>query len=469
MIPLTVGEIVAACDGSLAGVEPAVVVTSVATDSRAVGPGTMFVAIRGQRVDGHDFAEEAVQAGAAAVLASRALHARDGAPLPCVVVDDPVAALGRLASWVRRERLACTVIGVTGSSGKTTTKDLMAGILRRLAPTACSAGSFNTEVGLPLTVLSADESTAFLVLEMGMRGEGHIAYLVDLVDPDVGVVLNVGTAHVEKLGSQEAIARAKGELVRGLGADSLAILNGDDPRVSAMAGTTRARVITFGEGPHNDVRAEGVQLDSLARPSFTLIDVRSGDAAGVDLRLSGRHFVANALAAASVALAVGATVTDVARALSELDLESRWRMEIAESPRGFTVVNDAYNANPESMAAALATLAAMANGRRTWAVLGEMRELGAVSQQEHEGIGRLVASLGITCLVCVGEGAEAIGSAASSDRSWDDECAQVPDVDAAITLLQGRVRPGDLVLVKASRSVGLERVAEALLQREVAA
>lgn len=469
MIPLSVAAVCAAVGGVAAGIDERASITGVTVDSRAVTAGDLFVAIGGERVDGHDFAADAVSAGAVCVLASRELSDDAGTPLPCIVVDDPVAALGQLASWYRRERLACTVIGITGSSGKTSTKDLVARVLSTAAPTVSARGSFNTEVGLPLTVLGADADTRFLVLEMGMRGEGHIAYLVGLMKPDIGVVLNVGSAHLEMLGSREAIARAKSEMVRELPSTAIAVLNGDDPAVRAMADITAAQVLTFGEAPDADLRATDVRVDGGARPSFTLTDTRTDEAMPVALLLSGEHHVSNSCAAAAVGRAVGLSMEQIADALRAAEPDSRWRMEVRVAPAGFTVINDAYNANPESMRAALKSLAAMAAGRRTWAVLGEMRELGDASVEEHDAIGRLAVRLDISRLVCVGEGTRVMHLGASSEGSWGEESIHVPDVDAAIALLREQVGPDDVVLVKASRSIGLERVAEALLSESTGA
>lgn len=463
MIGLSVADVCAAVEGVASGIDDRASITGVTVDSRAVAAGDLFVAIAGERVDGHDFAADAVRGGATCVLASRALSDAVGAPLPCIVVDDPVAALGRLASWYRRERLSCTVVGITGSSGKTSTKDLVARVLSSAAPTVSARGSFNTEVGLPLTVLGADADTRFLVLEMGMRGEGHIAYLVGLMNPDIGVVLNVGTAHLEMLGSREAIARAKSEMVRDLPPTAIAVLNRDDPAVRAMADITAAEVLTFGEAPDADLRATDVRVDDAARPSFTLTDTRTDEAMPVSLLLSGEHHVSNACAAAAVGRAAGLSMEQIADALRAAEPDSRWRMEVRVAPAGFTVINDAYNANPESMRAALKSLAAMAAGRRTWAVLGEMRELGEASMEEHDAIGRLAVRLDISRLVCVGAATRVMHLGASSEGSWGEESIHVPDVDAAIALLREQVRPDDVVLVKASRSIGLERVAEALL------
>jgi len=468
MIPLSPQEIADAVGGSLFGVSDAAapVVTSVVADSRETVPGSLFVAVAGERVDGHDYAGSCLAAGAVLVLSARPLNDDDGVPMPCVVVDDPVLALGRLAAWYRRERLQARVVGVTGSSGKTSTKDLIARVLSSSAPTVSPRGSFNTEVGLPLTILTADETTRFLVLEMGMRGEGHISYLAECASPDIGVVLNVGSAHLGLLGSREALARAKSELVRALSPSGVAVLNGDDPLVRAMSEVTPARVVTFGESSSSDVRATDVRIDDRARPSFTLTLQGDAGAAPISLQLSGEHYVSNALAAATVGQIAGLSIEQIADALRAAEIDNRWRMEIRESSQGVTVINDAYNANPESMRAALKSLAAMAAGRRTWAVLGEMRELGDASVEEHDGIGRLAVRLDISRLVCVGEGTRVMHLGASSEGSWGEESIHVPDIEAAIALLEENVTSGDLVLVKASRAIGLERVAEALLAAE---
>jgi len=465
VIPLTPREIADAIGGSLCGpvAADAHSIVIVVADSREVTPGALFVAIRGERSDGHDHAAQAVADGAALVLSARPLSTTDGVDLPCVVVDDPVIALGRLASWYRQERLTCTVIGVTGSSGKTSTKDLIARVLGAQGPTVSARGSYNTEVGLPLTILRADAESRFLVLEMGMRGEGHIAYLAGLARPDVGVVLNVGSAHLGVVGSREGIARAKSELVRALNAEGIAILNADDPLVTAMRDVTPAAVILFGEMSIARIRATDVRVDDRARPSFTLTDEEAQESAPVTLRLSGEHFVSNALAAAAVGRACGLSIEVIADALRSADSDSPWRMEIRESPAGVVVVNDAYNANPESVRAALKSLAAMAAGRRTWAVLGEMRELGDASVEEHDAIGRLAVRLDISRLVCVGQGTRVMHLGASNEGAWGEESIHVADVDEAIDLMRQQVRPGDVVLVKASRAIGLERIADALL------
>lgn len=459
MKPLAVRTIAEAVHGRLnaaaEALPPESAVTGVQVDSRQVAAADLFVASAGERVDGHDFAEAAVDAGALVVLAER-----DMPQVPCIVVADSIAALGTLASWYRHNVLSATVIGVTGSSGKTTTKDLIAQTLD--GRVVAAPGSFNTEFGVPLTVLDADPDTEYLVLEMGMRGLGHIRYLADLVDPDIAVVLNVGTAHVGMLDDVSDIARAKGELVEDLRDDAVAVLNADDPQVAAMVERTSARVVWFGEGPTNDVCADRVYLDAAGRPGFELA-IRGQDPQAVQLSMHGEHFVSSALAAAAVAHQCGMPVERIAERISAAAPRSPWRMEVRRSPAGVTVINDAYNANPESMRAALKTLRSMDVRGRTWAVVGEMRELGDLSLAEHDAIGRLAVRLDISRLVCVGPATKVMHLAASNEGSWGEESIWVPDAAAAIELLDEQVQPGDAVLVKASRAVGLEVVAAHLL------
>jgi UDP-N-acetylmuramoyl-tripeptide--D-alanyl-D-alanine ligase len=462
VIALSLAEIAEIVGGQSHDIpDPATPVTGpVVIDSRAVEPGSLFAAFRGERVDGHDYAEQAVAAGAAAVLATRPLG------VPAIVVDDVQSALGRLARFVV-ERLGTKVVALTGSAGKTSTKDLIAQVLQRKGPTVWTPGSLNNEIGLPLTALRATEETEHLVLEMGARGIGHIRYLTELTPPRIGLVLNVGTAHIGEFGGREQIAQAKGEMVESLppaGEDGgVAVLNADDPLVRAMASRTKARVLLFGEADDAAVRAENVRLTELGQPTFTL-HTPTG-CSDVTMRLYGEHHVSNALAAAAVAHELDMSASEIALALSEADTLSRWRMEVTERPDGVTVVNDAYNANPESMRAALRALAAMGKGRRTWAVLGQMAELGDEALVEHDAVGRLAVRLNVGKLVAVG-GREAswLQLGAYNEGSWGEESVHVSDAQAAVDLLRRELRPGDVVLVKASRSVGLERIAQALLE-----
>jgi UDP-N-acetylmuramoyl-tripeptide--D-alanyl-D-alanine ligase len=465
MIPLSLAEIAAVVSGQQCDIpDPDVRVTGpVVKDSRDVVPGSLFTAFTGARVDGHDFAARAVADGAVAVLATRPVG------VPAIVVDDVTAALGALARHTTG-RLGTQVVALTGSAGKTGTKDLIAQLLERVAPTVYPAGNLNNEIGLPLTALRADEQTRHLVLEMGARGVGHIRYLAGLTPPRIGVVLNVGTAHLGEFGSREQIARAKGELVESLPVaedGGVAVLNADDTLVRAMAARTRARVLLFGEAREADVRAENVRMEETGRPSFVL-HTPTG-CSDVTMRLYGEHHVSNALAAAAVAHELGMPASEIAAALSTAGTLSRWRMEVSERADGVTVVNDAYNASPDSMRAALRALAAMGRGRRTWAILGEMAELGDQALAEHDAVGRLAVRLNVHKLVAVG-GREAawLDMGAKNEGSWGEESVHVSDAQAAVELLREELRPGDVVLVKASRSAGLERVALGLLEGEVA-
>jgi UDP-N-acetylmuramoyl-tripeptide--D-alanyl-D-alanine ligase len=457
VISLSLGAVAQLTGGTLAGADPETVVTGpVLMDSRAVVSGTLFVAVPGERVDGHDFAAEAVRSGAVAVLAQRPVDA------PAIIVDDVVRALGALARGVVDRLPQTTVIGVTGSSGKTSTKDLIAQVLERLGPTIAPVGSLNNEIGHPMTVLRADEDTRFLVLEKSARGLGHIGYLTRIAPPKIGVVLNVGSAHIGEFGSREVVAKAKGELVEALPATGTAILNADDPMVRAMAARTAAKIITYGRVPDALIRATDEWLDDQGRATFTLVTPEG--TLPVSLRLYGSHAVSNALAAAAVAYETGMGLQEIAEALSAAVTVSRWRMEVTERADGVTVVNDAYNANPESMRAAVDALTHMARGRRSYAVLGGMAELGSSAVAEHEKIGQHVARSGVTGLIAVGAMAAPILDGARQVGSWTGECVQVDDVGGAVAALGERLRAKDVVLVKGSRVAGLERVAQALLE-----
>ncbi|MFF8768046.1 UDP-N-acetylmuramoyl-tripeptide--D-alanyl-D-alanine ligase [Nocardiopsis dassonvillei] len=458
MQPLSLAQIAAATAGRVTDADPATQVTGVAFDSREAIPGDLFVALPGQGRDGHDFAPSAVEAGAVAVLAARPLG------LPAVVVEDPLAALG---AWARAhvEALAdLDVIAVTGSSGKTSTKDLIAQVLDRAGATVFTQGSFNNEIGLPLTALEATADTCHLVVEMGARGQGHIAYLTGITPPRIGAVLNVGTAHAGEFGGPDMTARAKGELVEALPAAAeggVAVLNADDPRVAAMSARTKAEVVTFGVERAADVYATGVALDGRGRASFTL-HTPAGEAP-VRLQVVGEHQVPNALAAAAVAGAAGMDVEQIGRALTAAVPVSEGRMRVTERPDGVTVVNDAYNANTDSTSAALRALAHLGreSGGRTIALLGEMRELGDSSEREHRRVGALAASLGVDVLVAVGR-AEAHALA----DEYGPGGQVVADRDAAGEWLERYgLRAGDVVLVKGANALKLGELADALAAR----
>jgi UDP-N-acetylmuramoyl-tripeptide--D-alanyl-D-alanine ligase len=498
VIPLPVAEIAAITGGTLmvdhlapgAGISTygpqaaadAIVTGPVVIDSRQAVPGALFAALPGERVDGHDYAAAAVRNGAAAILAARPLPA---AAAPVIVVADVTVALGLLARAVLGRLPGATVVGITGSSGKTSTKDLTAQVVERIGPTIAPEGSLNNEIGLPLTVLRANEATKYLILEMSARGIGHIAYLTGIAPPRIGAVLNVGRAHAGEFGSIDAVAKAKGELVEALpagtagpagSAGGVAVLNADDPNVAAMAARTRARVVTTsvahagleshaGAGADADVLATGLTLDDLGRASFTL-RTRAGSAP-VTLRLHGAHHVANALAAAAVAAELGMEVAAIADALSAATTRSRKRMELHERRDGVLVINDAYNANPDSTRAAIEALAHLtSNGRRGFAVLGYMAELGDIATESHEEAGRLAARAGAAAIVAVGAEAAPVLDGARATEGWQGEAIAAPDQQAAVAVLRNRLRPGDVVLVKASKAAGLWEVADGLLAED---
>ena len=460
MIPLSLARIAQITGGQLDGDPDAVVSGEVVIDSRRAGPGGLFAAVAGERSDGHDFAAAAVAAGATAVLATRPV------PVTSVLVADVPAALAALARFVVDALPDVRIAGITGSSGKTSTKDLAAQLVERLGPTIAPAGSFNNEFGHPLTVLRADASTRYLVLELSARGVGHIAHLCRIAPPRYGVVLNVGHAHAGEFGGLDQVARAKGELVEALPADGTAILNAADPRVLAMAARTQARVVTFGEEASGGcVRAAGVRLDDLGRPSFTLLTPEGS--APVTLRLHGAHNVPNALAAAVLAGELGLSLDAIADGLSAAVARSRWRMEVHQRADGVTVINDAYNANPESVRAAIDALAHLVQGGgRGFAVLGHMAELGDSSRTSHEDIGEYAAAGGLAGLIAVGEEAAPLLAGARRVSSWPGEAVAVRDGAAALDVLANQLKPGDVVLVKASRAAHLEGVAAELLSAD---
>jgi UDP-N-acetylmuramoyl-tripeptide--D-alanyl-D-alanine ligase len=455
VISTAIHEIADAVGGSLVNAKEHAVVTHVCADSRQVEQGSLFVAIAGARVDGHDYASAAMDDGAVAVLGSKPTSA------PTIVVPDVLLALGRLARFHLDRLPDIIVIAITGSVGKTTAKDLTAAVLRTKGVTVAPAGSLNNELGLPLTVLEADQGTRYLVLEMGARGRGHIAYLCGLAHPSVGVELGVGSAHIGEFGSQREIAASKAELVQALPAVGTAVLNRDDPLVAEMADQTPAHVLWFGQAKGADVRVGSVSADDLDRARFELVTPRG--TAPVALKYVGAHAIPNALAAAAVGVALDMDTSDVAAALTEARPSSRWRMEVVQRADGLTIINDSYNASPESMRAALRSLKHISAGRRSWAVLGEMRELGESSIAEHDAIGRLVVRLDVQRLIVIGEGARPIHQAAGLEGSWGQESMYVPDVPSALQVLRDELRSDDVVLVKASRAAGLESVVAALL------
>lgn len=453
MIAMTLAEVATVVGGVVHG-DPTLTVTGPAyVDSRVPVPDGLFVAVVGERVDGHDFA-----GGAHAVLGSRPTEA------PTVVVADSVAALARLARHVV-DTLGIPVLALTGSQGKTGTKDYLAHVLAAAGPTVATTANNNNEIGVPLTVLRADAGTHYLVLEMGARGIGHIAYLCDIAPPTVAAVINVGTAHIGEFGSREAIAAAKGEIVEALPETGVAVLNADDDLTAAMAGRTRARTLTFGDSDGSgEVSWRGVTLDELGRPRFEL-----GYAGGwlpVTLTQTGAHQVANAAAAAAMALAVGRPLAEVAASLGSAQATSRSRMELHTRTDGLLVVNDAYNANPASMRAALDALRSLGTHRagRTIAVLGEMKELGDGTEAAHREVGEAAAAAGVDVVVVVGPAASGIADGVRSGGAGHCELVVSAGRDDALQWVRDNAVADDVVLVKASNGAALEWLAQQLLE-----
>ncbi|MFZ6992992.1 UDP-N-acetylmuramoyl-tripeptide--D-alanyl-D-alanine ligase [Curtobacterium sp. RRHDQ66] len=484
MIALSLAEIAAAVDGELVrGAAETVVDGSVETDSRLVGAGSVFFALLGEETDGHRFVPSAAESGAALVITEHETELPDGSATAQIVVADGYAALAALAhEVVARVRAGgdLKVVGITGSNGKTSTKNMLRTILQQHGETVAPEGSFNNHVGAPISMLRITHDTRYLVVEMGASGIGHIAALVRIAEPDVGVVLKVGLAHAGEFGGIEATQRAKSEMVTDLPASATALLNVDDDRVAAMRGLTAASVVGFGTSDDADYRLSGVSTDrdgtrfTLTAPPVRPDQDQDQDRPGgsgqvpetvdVSLAILGEHHAMNATAALTVAHRWGVPLADGAAALASMTRAERWRMELLQGgPDGVTVINDAYNASPDSTAAALRTLAQIVRpGERTIAVLGEMAELGEYSVEEHDRIGRLVVRLGIGQLVVVGRGAMPIHQAATLEGSWDGESVFIEDVDDAVHTLQEMVRPGDVVLVKSSKSAGLRFLGDRL-------
>ncbi|MEY2848842.1 MAG: hypothetical protein RI885_1507 [Actinomycetota bacterium] len=463
MLALTLAEIAAAVHGELRparGDSPQTVLRgAVHTDSRLVAPGDLFFALPGAESDGHLFAASAAERGASVAVVERLVDA----PISQIVVPDGMVALAMLASdVVSRVRASgdLRIVGITGSNGKTTTKNLLGAILADVGPTIAPQGSFNNHVGAPLSMLGIDEDTLFLVVEMGASGVGHIARLVRIAVPDISVVLKVGLAHAGEFGGIEATQRAKAEIVTALPASAVAVLNVDDHRVAAMADQTAATVRWFGLDDAADVRATDIESTA----SGTSFDLEcDGVTRAVTLRILGEHHVMNALAALAVARELDLDLDEAIASVGRVPRAERWRMELLEPGGGVTVINDAYNASPDSTAAALKTLAQLTrDGRRSVAILGEMAELGEFADEEHDRIGRLAVRLNVEKLVVVGHRARHIHNAAGLEGSWDGESVLVDTADEAFDLVNADLRPGDVVLVKSSKSAGLRFLGDRL-------
>ncbi|MCU1478817.1 MAG: UDP-N-acetylmuramoylalanyl-D-glutamate--2,6-diaminopimelate ligase [Subtercola sp.] len=473
MLDLTLDEVARIIGGTLVlgdhavqhGVSESTIVSgTVDTDSREIVPGGIFVAKPGEFSDGHLYVPAAIESGAELVIVERVLAEL---PVPQIVVANSVEALGDLATEVVRrirELGLLKVVGITGSNGKTTTKNLVRTILERRGPTIAPRDSFNNEVGAPLTMLKLEADTKYLVAEMGASKPGEITRLVRMARPDVGVVLMVGLAHAGEFGGIEKTLQTKTEMVIDLLPTDVAVLNIDDFRVAGMAEKTRARVLWFGLDGRADVRASDLRATSTGT-TFTLT-LPTGQSQSVNFAVLGEHHVMNALAAAAVAHTLDVPLPDIVDALESVTRAERWRMEVLPGTQGVTIINDAYNASPDSMLAGLKTLAQISGtGIRRVAILGEMSELGEFSLEEHDRIGRTIVRLGIERIFVVGEGARALHLAATHEGSWDGESVFFDTADEAYAVLESELRSGDVVLVKSSNSAGLRFLGDRLGDR----
>ena len=463
MIELSVSQIAAAISGTVIGDASALVTGSVETDSRLVKSGSLFVAKPGEKTDGHLFVAKAYESGAVAAIVEKVVTE---VSLPQIQVKDSVVALGQLAKFVLeqiRQESDLKVIGITGSNGKTTTKNMLHEVLSKFGSTVAPIESFNNEVGAPYSILQTTMETKFLVVEMGAGGHGSISYLADIAKPNIGVVLKVGLAHVGEFGGIEETAKIKSELVKALADDGVAVLNADDGYVSEMAGMTKAKKIWFGTSSDANYQATNQQV-ALSGTSFDLT-WPDGDSSPVKLRILGEHHVMNALAALSVSDSLGLDRKTAVSAIESMPLAERWRMQVSDRADGVTVINDAYNASPDSMKAALQTLAQLGrSGSRTIAVLGEMAELGSEAREQHDAIGRLVVRLDINQLVVVGQAAKLIHMGAEQEGSWGGESKFFESIDEALAYVRGMLMAGDLVLVKSSKSANLRHLGDDLME-----
>lgn len=464
MIPLTLEEISVAINAASLNVDSNLKVTGkVVIDSRKVSQGDLFVAINGENVDGHDFCHEAIKKGAIAVISSKELV---GIPTLLVKegnaasknVDQPtVIALGKLASYLLMKLPNIFKIAVTGSSGKTTTKDLLFDLGNLIGPTVAPVGSYNNEIGMPQTILECDEKTKVLILEMGAREVGNIKKLCQIAKPDTSILLNIGSAHIEIFGSRELILKTKSEIIECLNAEDVAVLNHEDETFSKQK--TKAKVVSFGLSGA-DVSAKNVVLNDKAQASYEL--EFEGKVSQVNLKIVGAHQVSNSLAAAAVFLKKGLDIDLVAKTLSNSVAKSKWRMQVEVNRKNITVINDSYNANPESMKAAIRTLKQVGADKKTFIIVGEMLELGSDSKQMHEEVADLIQKLDVKKTLVVGNGAKIISDYLSSN-AYKGRLEFCVDIDSAISKTKEMVEINDVVLVKASRAIGLERVANALM------
>jgi UDP-N-acetylmuramoyl-tripeptide--D-alanyl-D-alanine ligase len=468
MIELSVEEIARVTGGDVeSGLSDIATFTTISTDSRTVKPGELFIALRGQNYDGHDFLTSVIDKGAMGIIAAKDAKNPFLKRIPkqylhvtLIRVDDTLKAYQEMARLARR-KLGAKVVAVTGSTGKTTTKDMIASVLSKIGTTKASAENYNNEIGLPATILGAEEGTKYLVLEMGMRGKGQIAELARIAKPHVGVITNIGLTHLELLGSEENIAEAKAELAAGVRPDGTVVVNEGSTWAGKVKGKTKAHVVTFGAGESADVRAENIVLDDRARAAFTVKASvgRIESEFTVKLTIPGRHNIENALAAAAACLALGAPASIISKGLEDTRVQAN-RMEFIDLDSGVLVINDAYNASPASVEAALEVLMTTA-GERKVAVLGDMLELGEISQEAHREVGRQAAERA-DILFAAGELAEAIAGGAIGAGMPADSVRYYADQDEAAARLKTEIKRGDVVLVKASRALAFERIVECI-------
>lgn len=463
MIALSLREIAEVISAELVGDPETIITSSVETDSRLVTPGSLFVAKPGEVTDGHLFIASAIENGAVAAIVEHSV----AESISQLIVKDSVVALGLLAKYVVAKVKALghlTVIGVTGSNGKTTTKNMLREVLSTAGETIAPEESFNNEVGAPYSMLRINENTKYLVAELGADGLGSIRYLAQMCKPDIGIELKVGLAHAGEFGGIEVTERIKAELVEELSAEGIALLNIDDERVKAMANKTKAKISSFGLTSDAVYRADDVSVN-IKGTSFNF-HTPDGSVTPVHLHILGEHHVYNALAALATGELLGMDRSKAINALQQMKLAEKWRMELNVASNGLTVINDAYNASPDSMKAALQTLAQLGRqtGKKTVAVMGEMAELGEFSVHEHDAIGRIAVRLNLGQVVVVGKAAKLIHMGASQEGSWDGESQYFDEISDALGYLRGMLTGDEIVLVKSSKSANLRYLGDDLLK-----
>ncbi len=454
MLPITAKDVLEATRGELASGDANTRITGVSTDTRRIKPGDLFFALTGDSSDGHKFLADALSRGASGVVVSHRVEARALA----IRVDDTLLALGRLAKWYR-SKFDVTVVGVTGSVGKTTTKEMIAAVLSPKGKVLKNPGNFNNEIGLPLTVFDLAKNHDYAVLEMAMRGEGQIEYLADIARPRIAVITNIHITHIELLGSMDAIASAKGEILDHLPKDGCAILNADDRYFEYLKQRSKVKVVSFGESPNADIRAVSAGLDSRGFCNFEVI-TPSGSF-HVEIPVPGEHNIKDALSAIAVAEVLEVPHDKVQEALAKFQPPEK-RSNVIPSKRGYVVIDDTYNASPASVKSALKTLSMM-EGDRKVAILGDMLELGEHALESHIDVGRAVQESGVDCLIVVGQLGKLIARGAIDSGFPLDAVSEFDDSVLAAKEVKSRLRERDVILVKGSRGMKMERVVEEIL------